>query len=134
MLPIKDLLNPIQTGSENTANRIVHNPPAVRGFGPRSQGLSRPRPLAGAGCARHHFISSANTQVPVNYPPFENVDEATRLKIAEFNIPEFGIITHSREHIPYNSAKKDFFAKTGRESIEGLGDLVSAVSVADALK
>ncbi|GJN80876.1 hypothetical protein PLIIFM63780_004406 [Purpureocillium lilacinum] len=38
--------------------------------------------------------------------------------IAKYQIDVFGRIQQCCEHIPYNSTKKDFFEKTGRESIE----------------
>ncbi|KAJ6444453.1 APSES transcription factor Xbp1 [Purpureocillium lavendulum] len=58
------------------------------------------------------------TQGPVRYPPFEDVNDAAAQEIAKYQIGAFGHIQQCCEHIPYNSAKKDFFEKTGRESIE----------------
>ncbi|KAK1978517.1 apses transcription factor Xbp1 [Colletotrichum cereale] len=54
----------------------------------------------------------------IKYYPFENMDETTRREAHRFRITPFGRIQESCAHIPYNSGKKDFFEKTGRESFE----------------
>lgn len=52
--------------------------------------------------------------------PFEEGLSAEMLRqIERFQVRPFGQIRQSCEHIPYNSSKKDFFGKTGRESIDG---------------
>lgn len=55
----------------------------------------------------------------VNYPPYENLDEASLGEIRHYQIYPFGRIQEFCRHIPYNSGKKNFFDKTGRESFEG---------------
>lgn len=55
----------------------------------------------------------------VNYPPFETLDEASLREIQHYRIHPFGRIQEFCRHIPYNSGKKNFFDKTGRESFEG---------------
>ncbi|UKZ73767.1 hypothetical protein TrVFT333_001417 [Trichoderma virens FT-333] len=57
-------------------------------------------------------------QGPVNFAPFEDVDPASYREVRRFQVSPFGQIQHSYDHIPYSSSKKDFFEKTGRESIE----------------
>src|SRR3954453_5070862 len=44
----------------------------------------------------------------VNFPPFEDVDEATMHEIRRFRIDSFGPIRASSVRIPYNSGKKEF--------------------------
>lgn len=56
---------------------------------------------------------------PVNFAPFEVIDQASYQEICRFRVSPLGKIRQSCQHIPYNSSKKDFFEKTGRESIEG---------------
>ena len=52
--------------------------------------------------------------------PFEEgLSPAVVQQIVQFQVRPFGQIRQSCEHIPYNSSKKDFFGKTGRESIDG---------------
>lgn len=60
-------------------------------------------------------------QGPVNFAPFEDVDQASYREVQRFQVSPFGQIRQSCDHIPYSSSKKDFFEKTGRESIEGKG-------------
>lgn len=57
----------------------------------------------------------------VNFAPFENdFDEATAREVKKFQVYPLGKIReHSARHIPYNSEKKGFQEKTGRESFEG---------------
>lgn len=53
--------------------------------------------------------------------PFEQgLSEEVLQEIAQYEVQSFGHIRESCEHIPYNSSKKDFFGKTGRESIDGM--------------
>ncbi|KAK7748623.1 hypothetical protein SLS53_000644 [Cytospora paraplurivora] len=54
----------------------------------------------------------------VNFPPFENLDEASIRETKKYRIYPFGKIQEYCRHIPYNSGKKDFYEKTGRESFE----------------
>lgn len=54
----------------------------------------------------------------IQYHPFEELDDAAMDEIARFQVTPFGRIRESCAHIPYNSGKKDFFDKTGRESFE----------------
>jgi hypothetical protein len=57
----------------------------------------------------------------VNYPPHESGDDRALLaQHRRFKIFPLGQI-HSKgiRHIPYNSDKKDFLDKTGREAFEG---------------
>lgn len=58
----------------------------------------------------------------VNYPPFETFDEETLRKINKFSVYPLGEIQEYSRHIPYNSEKKSFLEKTGRESFEGMKD------------
>lgn len=55
----------------------------------------------------------------VNFPPFESLDERSLLEIKRYQIYPLGKIQEYCRHIPYNSGKKDFYEKTGRESFEG---------------
>ncbi|KAL2754404.1 hypothetical protein ACRALDRAFT_1081455 [Sodiomyces alcalophilus JCM 7366] len=63
-------------------------------------------------------ISKSKPRGTINFYPFEHVDEATLREIMRFHVHPFGQIQNSCAHIPYNSEKKDFYIKTGRESFE----------------
>ncbi|KAI1394059.1 uncharacterized protein F4822DRAFT_439842 [Hypoxylon trugodes] len=54
----------------------------------------------------------------INFPPYERLDEAALRQVRKFRVHPFGNIHEHSRHIPYNSGKKDFFEKTGRESFE----------------
>ncbi|KAL2266990.1 hypothetical protein VTJ83DRAFT_4267 [Remersonia thermophila] len=62
--------------------------------------------------------SRGRPRVSVRYPPFENLDEATLREVRRFRVHPLGAIQHTSERIPYNSGKKDFSSKTGREGFE----------------
>ena len=59
----------------------------------------------------------------VNFPPFEQHDEETIRELQKFQVyplsPQGKIWDYPR-HIPYNSEKKTFLDKTGRECFEGM--------------
>lgn len=65
------------------------------------------------------IFTKGNVKGAVNFPPFERLDEASLLKTCKYNVFPLGKIQDYCRHIPYNSGKKDFFDKTGRESFEG---------------
>ncbi|KAL2024499.1 hypothetical protein VTK56DRAFT_7542 [Thermocarpiscus australiensis] len=54
----------------------------------------------------------------VHFPPFEALDEASLREVRRFQVYPFGSIQDTCRRIPYNSGKKDFFSKTGREMFE----------------
>jgi hypothetical protein len=56
----------------------------------------------------------------VNYPPFDSLDEEITHEIRKFRVYPLGKIQMYPRHIPYNSEKKTFLEKTGRESFEGI--------------
>lgn len=56
----------------------------------------------------------------VNYPPFELLDAETKSEVHKFRVYPLGNIQEYPRHIPYNSEKKSFLEKTGRESFEGM--------------
>jgi hypothetical protein len=55
----------------------------------------------------------------INFPPYESLDEASLRLVRKFQVYPLGKIREYSRHIPYNSGKKDFYEKTGRESFEG---------------
>lgn len=55
----------------------------------------------------------------LRYPPDEFQNEEIRARHEEFELHPMGHITEYPRHIPYNSEKKMFLERTGRESFEG---------------
>ncbi|MCJ1359079.1 MAG: hypothetical protein MMC33_009079 [Icmadophila ericetorum] len=54
----------------------------------------------------------------IRYRPCEDQDDETAKEHQRFNVYPMGHIAEFRRHIPYNSDKKTFMEKTGRESFE----------------
>ncbi|KAI4603126.1 hypothetical protein KJ359_005918 [Pestalotiopsis sp. 9143b] len=54
----------------------------------------------------------------INFRPFEQLDESSMREVQKYQVFPLGSIQEYCRHIPYNSGKKDFFEKTGRESFE----------------
>lgn len=54
-----------------------------------------------------------------NYPPHEFQDKMLEAQHQQFEVYPMNRIADFPRHIPYNSEKKFFFEKTGRESLEG---------------
>ncbi|KAL6881271.1 hypothetical protein J3F83DRAFT_46106 [Trichoderma novae-zelandiae] len=123
MLPLQSMLNPA-----SSAQPVA----SLRQFEPVAAAHSTSLPTAAFRTARN--VSSgapkakaqanavgmpkSKPQGPVNFAPFEDVDPASYRELRQFQVTPFGHIRQNCEHIPYNSSKKDFFEKTGRESIE----------------
>lgn len=127
MLSLASLLNPAPPGP----------PPPTPRYRP-SPGLSSPATSYSDDCSslmfeRHLASSTKPTKMAkesggfvkskakgiVNFPPFENLDEGSLREIKRYQVYPFGKIQEYCRHIPYNSGKKDFYEKTGRESFEG---------------
>jgi hypothetical protein len=64
-------------------------------------------------------FSKSRPKGAVRFPPHEDLDEMALREVQKFRVSPFGRIRECCAHIPYNSGKKDFFEKTGRESFEG---------------
>jgi hypothetical protein len=54
------------------------------------------------------------------YPPCEYQDEILAAHHRQYELHPMGRIAEYPRHIPYNSEKKSFLDKTGRESFEGM--------------
>lgn len=65
------------------------------------------------------FTKTARPRGTIKFHPYEELDELSMREIAKFQVTPFGRIKECCAHIPYNSGKKDFYEKTGRESFEG---------------
>ncbi|OAX85055.1 hypothetical protein ACJ72_00556 [Emergomyces africanus] len=63
-------------------------------------------------------FTPGRTRGELRYPPCEYQNEELAEAHKEFQIHPMGHITEYPRHIPYNSEKKSFLEKTGRESFE----------------
>ena len=55
----------------------------------------------------------------VNYPPFEVQDKTIAAEYHKYEVKPVGQICEYPKRIPYNSDKKSFQQKTGRDGFEG---------------
>ncbi|KAI1478459.1 hypothetical protein F4774DRAFT_168499 [Daldinia eschscholtzii] len=121
MLSLASLLNPAPPGPP--INRF---PPSPASSSSPTASIPDESDLLGEHImAKHKIPKSAALPLPtsrpkgvVNFPPFENLDEASLRQVRQFRVRPFGNIQDQSRHIPYNSTKKGFFEKTGRESFE----------------
>lgn len=65
------------------------------------------------------IFAKGKTRGEIRYPPHEIEDEDIAKQHARFQLYPRGRIAEYCRHIPYNSEKKLFLEKTGRESFEG---------------
>ncbi|PHH86263.1 hypothetical protein CDD83_10490 [Cordyceps sp. RAO-2017] len=122
MLPLQSLLNPASP-DERTDGSRQSSPASIAISTADNTPISRERMDSQLALRRTTSRNTApllksRTQGPVKFPPFESVDAEAIREIARFQITPFGQIQQCCEHIPYNSTKRNFFEKTGRESIE----------------
>ena len=55
----------------------------------------------------------------INYPPYEEQDEIIAAAYERFDVKPVGQICEYPKRIPYNSEKKTFQQRTGRDGFEG---------------
>ncbi|RDA91647.1 hypothetical protein CP533_0079 [Ophiocordyceps camponoti-saundersi (nom. inval.)] len=121
MLPIQALLNPASPHESSSCSRqptvasMADSTTASKDAMDSQLTLKKP---ASRNAARP---VKSRTHGPVRFPPFEQVDAGAMREVAKFQISQFGQIYQYSQHIPYNSTKRNFFEKTGRESIEAFG-------------
>lgn len=117
-LPIQDLLNPVpevtsNSISESTCNRHrTSSSPAIPASSlGREKRISMPKDAA--------IFRKGSPQGEVRYPPHEAVDPQLASIHREFKLHPSGSIAEYPRHIPYQSDKKSFQEKTGRDSFHG---------------
>ncbi|TLD31356.1 hypothetical protein PspLS_02735 [Pyricularia sp. CBS 133598] len=128
MLPMKSLLNPLSVVPHTGRPRHPIMPPTPSStytdelpspVSPDYGFLSMPTPpRSSTGATSLLKMEHRGRGFSVNYGPFEDLDEHSLREVRRFQVRPFGNIRETSRHIPYNSGKKDFFAKTGRESFE----------------
>ncbi|KAI8957224.1 hypothetical protein F5Y11DRAFT_99799 [Daldinia sp. FL1419] len=120
MLSVASLLNPAPPGPP--INRFPPSPASSSSPTasiPDEPGLLDDRIMAKQKIPKNAaLLPMSKPKGVVNFPPFENLDEASLRQVRQFRVRPFGNIQDQSRHIPYNSTKKDFFEKTCRESFE----------------
>lgn len=79
------------------------------------------------------FAKGNKIKGDVNFPPFEHLSEETMREVQRFTVYPLGKIQDYCRHIPYNSEKKNFLEKTGRESFEGMFLSMQSLFLSDKL-
>ena len=115
MADIKSLLNPLPERPEPMRNASNHSLTTVkRGVSPQLTARKKPKLSKDAAV----FIRG-DIRGSLNYPPYEERDDLLLAQHQQHEIYPLGNIADFPRHIPYNSEKKSFLEKTGRESFEG---------------
>lgn len=65
------------------------------------------------------IFAKGKTKGPVNYPPFPYQETKIWAEVQQFVVSPLRNLVDYARHIPYNSEKKSFLERTGRESFEG---------------
>lgn len=116
---IPSLLNPYELDSYHHGYRSSESPAPSHLHRPVSRNTATPK--------RQKIPKDAAIFTPskpsgfVNFPPYEAVEHSELWKQHDaFNVYPLGEIrTMGVRRIPYNSDKKDFLVKTGRDAFEG---------------
>jgi hypothetical protein len=126
MASIESLLNPLP----DTRN-VSQSPPCFEADGPENEKASLLHLKKQKVAKDAPIFIRGKIRGELRYAPFETQDEELAEIHREFEIHPMGRIAQYPRHIPYNSEKKSFLEKTGRESFEG--DCASTTPVATKL-
>jgi hypothetical protein len=121
MLSLKELLNPVQPEPRSIRDTPNSCPPSrpgspVRNNTTRFAQVEVKKPKMTKDGA---IFTKGKIKGVVNFPPFQDLDAKAMCEVQMYQIHPFGEIEDYPRHIPYNSEKKSFLEKTGRESFEG---------------
>ncbi|KAI1258876.1 hypothetical protein F5Y18DRAFT_325188 [Xylariaceae sp. FL1019] len=120
MLSLSSLLNPAPPGRP-AANRF---PPSPASSSPTDSCVEDYTLQDRHSMPKHKMpkdaavFTKSKPKGSINFQPFERLDETSLRSVRKFQVYPLGKIQEYSRHIPYNSGKKDFYEKTGRESFE----------------
>ncbi|KAI1079076.1 hypothetical protein F5B20DRAFT_581493 [Whalleya microplaca] len=119
MCSVASLLNPAPPGPS-----LSRFPPSPASSSPTTS-LPDDSPFLGRPLMPKHkmpkdaaVFTKSKPKGVVRYLPHEALGEHALRQARKFDVWPFGKIQEYCRHIPYNSGKKDFYEKTGRESFE----------------
>ncbi|RDA82938.1 hypothetical protein CP532_0379 [Ophiocordyceps camponoti-leonardi (nom. inval.)] len=121
MLPIQALLNPASPHESSSCSLPLTVAPLADSTTASRDAMDSQVTLKKSASRTAARPVKSRTHGPVRFPPFEQVDAGAMREVAKFQISQFGQIYQYSQHIPYNSTKRNFYEKTGRESIEAFG-------------
>ncbi|KAK0714855.1 hypothetical protein B0H67DRAFT_644675 [Lasiosphaeris hirsuta] len=119
MLSLASLLNPDPSRAPLPTSRPALDPPVPQAISLAYESAQTTEDIGRSNMAKESKgLGKSRARGVVNFYPFEDLDEASLQQIRKFRVQPFGSILESSRRIPYNSGKKDFYQKTGRESFE----------------
>ena len=113
MFTVASLLNPLPPSAEPSSHCQCSSPHS------QSLDLDLPSPKKIKMSKSTSTFVKAKPKGQVNYGPCEIQDHVTRTEHQKFQVEPIGSISEYPRHIPYNSEKKSFQEKTGRDAFEG---------------
>ncbi len=123
MVSVASLLNPFPMEPEGVG---VHHLPSPWTDRQSSAEYYPPAPVTSTPVKKAKMskdapiFAKAKVKGEVRYPPWEGYhDEVVWREMRRLEIYPLGRIQEFPRHIPYNSDKKSFLEKTGREAFEG---------------
>lgn len=122
MADIKSLLNPLP--DQPVPRRYVPTGLALRTYTRELSPPPTPRKKPKLSKDAAVFIRG-DIRGTLNYPPYEDRDGLLLAQHQQHEVYPMGNIAEFPRHIPYNSEKKSFLEKTGRESFEGVSHSIS---------
>lgn len=128
MVSVASLLNPIPT-TQLDGHQLPSPCSNVYEYATDHRSSSPPQPLTPLKkekmCKDGAVFARGKTNGVVRFPPHEAPNEEIAAQHKRFQIYPMGHIGDYCRHIPYNSEKKSFQEKTGRESFEGMRMLLA---------
>ena len=115
MVPLASLLNPLPPSFERPRKPVKSASPQ-RIERSSSTLLSAKKQKMSKAAAT--FVK-AEPKGEINYPPYEGQDETIAAAYELFDVKPVGRICDYPKRIPYNSDKKTFQQRTGRDGFEG---------------
>jgi hypothetical protein len=117
MMRIQSLLNPPEAKDGGLRRKEIPTSHSTR---PRALSSPDPPPKRQKLTKDAPIFNRSKPKGEVRYPPHEaGDDEELASEQKRFQVYPMGHIGEFARHIPYNSEKKSFLAKTGREAFEG---------------
>ncbi|KAI1629207.1 hypothetical protein EDD37DRAFT_40692 [Exophiala viscosa] len=126
MAEIRSLLNPVMDDCNHDSNADSNDDVVTQSSHTstdtarreREHGHDKPMRKKQKVCKDAALFKADTIRGDCRYPPHEEQDEMLAAKHQMYEVYPVGQITAYPRHIPYNSGKKLFWEKTGRESFE----------------
>ena len=115
MVPLASLLNPLPPSFERPRKPVKSASPQRIERSSSTLVSAKKQKMSKAAAT---FVK-AEPKGEINYPPYEGKDETIAAAYELFDVKPVGRICDYPKRIPYNSDKKTFQQRTGRDGFEG---------------